>query len=414
MKKKNVMQRMLEEIDHYQPRQMKVAILTNRFYPEVGGVETNLNFQAMGLTKDYQVTVLCPKRMEGPDFETRDGFEVIRFPDWFNWKKNYPNLKAKTFCPGLFWHLIKSDYHVLQAFPSINYNNMLAWIGCWLQKIPMILCSFDFLDYGEIIKREGRVRQDILASYPLKTREKFFIKHFDHIFAISGKELDLFKKYNPHSEFSPVPILVDEYSKSNESPRNKYGISKDEFVFLSLGRVSNIKGQDIALKAFRTTLPRLGNAKLIFVGRYDYEPEYYQAMKDYIDANQLSNRVLFTGMVNREEVLGWLRDSDIHVIPVRFMNSGAVVVETWISGRPVIQSDVVDPNLVEPGVNGYLFHSEDENDLARVMIKAYDEKDRFSELARNGKQLVLEKFTYEYLIQLYTKTYRDVLSRRKN
>ena len=107
--------------------------------------------------------------------------------------------------------------------------------------------------------------------------------------------------------------------------------------------------------------------------------------------------------VERDEVLGWLRHGDIHIIPVRFMNSGAVVVETWASNTPVIQSDAVDPNLVVDGVNGFSFPSEDVDALVEKMEKAYLSKDNLPRLANEGRKLVDEKFNYDYLINLYEK-----------
>ena len=40
---------------------MKIAIVLNRFYPEVGGAETNLYFQAQELSKRHEVTVFTPE-----------------------------------------------------------------------------------------------------------------------------------------------------------------------------------------------------------------------------------------------------------------------------------------------------------------------------------------------------------------
>ena len=64
------------------------------------------------------------------------------------------------------------------------------------------------------------------------------------------------------------------------------------------------------------------------------------------------------------------------------MNSGAVVVETWASYRPVLQSDVVDPNLVVEGENGFLFKSRDINSLAEKMRQSYEQKHHFEKMAR--------------------------------
>lgn len=87
------------------------------------------------------------------------------------------------------------------------------------------------------------------------------------------------------------------------------------------------------------------------------------------------------------------------------MNSGAVVVETWASGTPVIQSDVVDPNLVADGLNGFLFKKGSVENLAEKMAEAYARKGELKRMAGEGAKLVREKYTYEYLIGLYEKAF---------
>ncbi len=189
----------------------------------------------------------------------------------------------------------------------------------------------------------------------------------------------------------------------------KYQIEKSEFTFLSLGRVSSIKGQDIALDSFVAISDKYPETKLVFVGRDDYEPDFVNAMKQIVKDNNLESRVIFTGVVERDEVLGWLKYSDIHIIPVRFMNSGAVVVETWASGTPVIQSDAVDPNLVEEGKNGYLFKSENRVELSEKMGRAIHDHSKLGNYAKTGNKLVKEKYTYGYLVNLYETAFHELL-----
>jgi len=86
-----------------------------------------------------------------------------------------------------------------------------------------------------------------------------------------------------------------------------------------------------------------------------------------------------------------------------------VVVESWFSNTPVLQSNVVDPNLVIEDINGYLFDSESIDTCAQKMIKAYTNREALPDLAQKGKELVREKYTYEYLISLYNKTYSKLL-----
>ncbi|MDZ4122254.1 MAG: glycosyltransferase family 4 protein, partial [Candidatus Cloacimonadaceae bacterium] len=257
---------------------------------------------------------------------------------------------------------------------------------------------------------EGRINPDILRTVIPSVNKRFILKKMDYAFAIAEKEIDFIRKFNPKVEYSPVPILLDEYEIAVPDPRSELGFGEEDFVFLCLGRVSNIKGQDVALKAFARVAATMPEAKLVFVGRTDYEQDFYEYLHSFVTQNALQDRVFFTGMLDREKVLGWLRTADIHVIPVRFMNSGAVVVESWISDTPVIQSDVVDPNLVVEDFNGYLFPSENEDILAEKMVKAFANRSRLSKLAANGKVLVKTRYTYDYLIDLYSKTYKKLLN----
>ena len=94
------------------------------------------------------------------------------------------------------------------------------------------------------------------------------------------------------------------------------------------------------------------------------------------------------------------------------MNSGAVVVETWASGTPVIQSDVVDPNLVVDGKNGFLFKKGSAENLAEKMAEAYARKDELKRMADEGAELVREKYTYEYLTALYEKAFGELVRKR--
>ena len=389
----------------------RICIVTNRFYPEVGGAETNIYYQARMLAESNDVTVICPKRIDKPYLEVIDGITVYRLKDFYNKKKIYPNKAAKTLCFDVFGLIYFGNYDVVQVFPAINPNNMIAFFAAKLSKTPIVLASFDYLDYASIIKKEGTINPNILRFHKPNAKQVYFLKRFDYIFAISNKEIEFYKKYNKNVEYSPVPILLEEYKGEKANPRQKYGLANSDFVYLVLGRICNVKGQDIALRAFNQVSKEVPKAKLVFVGRFDYEPEFYDEMQKYIRKNDLSDKVIFTGMVERDEVLGWLKYSDIHVIPVRFMNSGAVVVESWISETPVIQSDVVDPNLVVEGENGYLFPREDSKTCAVKMIKAYHERALLGQFAQKGKELVEKKYTYQYLTNLYLRVY-DSLNKR--
>ena len=392
-------------------RRLKIALITNRFYPEVGGAETNIYYQARELSKNHEVTVFCPKRIERQSLEHVEGFRVLRMWDVLNNPKEYPNLRSKTLCPLLIVHILFSNYDIIQCFPAINYNNIIAYVAAKIKKIPYILCFFDFLDYASIIKEQGFVDKNILEKTSVRWYQKIILQGMNQGFAISEKELHFLKKYNPKIDFSPVPVLSNEFDADIDKPPLMNTWTGDHFVFLCLGRISHIKGQDIALEAFCSVADQMPTAKIVFVGRSDYEAEYLENLKTTMLKANLMDRVHFTGMVERKEVLAWLKYSDLNIIPVRFMNSGAVVVESWISDTPVLQSDVVDPNLVEEGKNGWLFESENVDDCAAKMLVAYHNHKELPQMAALGKEKVLKSHTYENLIELYQQSYYNLLGK---
>lgn len=384
----------------------KVAIIVNRFYPEVGGAETNLYFQANAMAKDCDVTIFTPRRLaDTAACESLNGYKICRLFDVLNLRKNFPNLKTDTLMPSVFFKILFGKYDVVMAFPSLNKNNMLALLAAKLRKIPFILCSFDLLDYAKILEKTGEISDDIIKNFKIGSMRAKLLAMCSHIFAISNREIDFYKKYNKSVSYSPVPVNIAEYkSESQIDVREKFAIGEGDMLYLCLGRVSKIKGQDIALKAFAEIADGIPSAKLAIVGRLDYEPEFVKGMQDFAKERKISDRVIFTGVLERPEVVAFLEQSNVHIIPVRFMNSGAVVVETWAATTPVIQSSAVDPNYVSEGENGWLFASTNVEELAQKMRAAYAKKSELKQMGENGKRYVLENLTYQNLMDIYYKT----------
>lgn len=392
-------------------RRPRIALVLNRFWPEVGGAETNLYFQAIELARQFDVTVFTPKRLaDEAEEEEHGGFRVCRLADALNRGARYPNLAARTLMPGLLPRLLKGGFDVVQTFPSLSFNTLLAFAATRVTRTPLIFCSFDFLDYATLIREGGgRLDVNLISAYVPSRREAYVLRRVEHIFAISQRELAFFRRFNPHASYSPVPVLVDEYLQPTTSPRERYGIADDEFVFLCLGRVSEIKGQDLALEAFIRVHAEVPRSRLVIVGRSDYEEGFVAQMRRRVAEAGVGEHVLFTGMVERPEVIAWLAHADAHVIPVRFMNSGAVVAETWAAGTVVIQSDVVDPNYVVDGENGYLFPSESVDALADRMRAAVGNRAGLPAMAERGRRFVLENLTYQRLVEIYAQEYRRLI-----
>ncbi len=382
----------------------RIAIVTNRFHPQVGGAELNIYLQALELSKHMEVEVLTPLRDNDERTEHDNGIRIYRLRDFLNPRNEFPRLEAATLCPSVFTRILAGSYDLVHCFPALNRNNMLALWASRLRRIPAFLTTFDAFDYARLLERHAMTR---IKELRLTTRQRDYLSRFAAIFTISARETALIKEANRNTFLSIVPIQPQEYQQEHDVAgfRRDYDIPEDKMIILCLGRVAHIKGQDILLRAVPKVLERLRDFMVVFVGRTDYEPSFYREMEEYVDRNALQGHVRFTGAVPREKVLAALKACTIHVVPVRFMNSGAVVVETWASGRPVLQSNRVDPNYVEEHHHGLTFDVEDQADLSEKLEYLAARPDACRRMGANGKQLVAKQFLYEHLIGQYMETY---------
>lgn len=389
-------------------KKLNIALVTNNFRPESDKLSYHIWKLAQKLAQNGDVTIFCPRRDYKPKKETIDNITIYRLFDILNYPIEFPNYKARTLCPELFFRLLKPEFDIIQCYPGLSSNYTLAFFAAKIKEVPIILNVFDFQDYEQIFREAGKVDAEILRRVDINWFDRALLKNTDYLFTVTEKEYTILRKFNERLEHIPLPVNLSDYEEELPSVREKYDIKRDAFVFLCLGKISHLKGQDIALKAFAKALPALPDSKLVMVGKSDVEPDFFEDLEAFVGKEALQDEVIFTGEVEREEVCSWLREADIQIIPARLMNVGNVVIESWASGTPVLQSDAVDPNLVIEGVNGYLFRSQDMEDLAQQMQKAFAGKKKLPALAEHGKAIVKEKYTFDYLLKRYSGAYKQL------
>jgi glycosyltransferase involved in cell wall biosynthesis len=388
-------------------KKKKLLIITNRFFPQIGGAELNIFLQACELSKHFEVDVLTPVRGDDQREEVVENFRILRAYNLQNPLNRFPYLPAKTLCPAVVTRVLFGGYDLIHCFPALGHNNIIALALARLKGIPIFLSNFDLFDYATLLDQGMDVPSFSKLTIPQRSARR--LAKFNTIFTISQKETDRIRAFNPNTFLSTVPVDLKEYQgePDTEGLRERLGIAAGKRIVLCLSRVSQIKGQDILLRAIPALKQRIDNFVVVFAGRSDYEPSYIDGMKTFVAENGLEADVMFTGPLSREDVLAALKLCDVHVLPMRFMNSGAINTETWISGNPIIQSSRVDPNYIEEGVNGYTFDIDDESSLVEKLVLVLEDPERARKMGENGKKLAMEKFLYPALIAQYLGAYRD-------
>ena len=174
----------------------------------------------------------------------------------------------------------------------------------WTVGVSNIIASFENLypqyDVEYELYNEGEFYEDTLNNLYARDRLGDVVEMVTPLYF---EEEDL---------LYPLPgELLDITGLQSAYDGEKYGIAKNAMLFLILGRISKLKGQDLAVKAFAKVAEKMPGSVMVIVGRNDYEPDLNAKLHKTVEENALTKRVFFTGMVEREEVISFLCQSDI-------------------------------------------------------------------------------------------------------
>ncbi len=159
--------------------------------------------------------------------------------------------------------------------------------------------------------------------------------------------------------------------------RRTYNLSPDHTLFLYVGRLDGEKGLDTLLDAV-SLLPR-DDFQLAIGGSGLYE----QALRKQAQALNLEGRVIFTGFVKPDRLPALYNSADIFVMPSPEELQSIATLEAMACGKPILAANGrALPELVEPGVNGYLFQPAQPEDAARKMHQLMDECRKWSAMGQ--------------------------------
>jgi glycosyltransferase involved in cell wall biosynthesis len=164
--------------------------------------------------------------------------------------------------------------------------------------------------------------------------------------------------------------------------------------FIYLGRLVDVKGVDILIKAFAKALSRV-DASLEIVGDGPLRGDL-QALCASLN---LTQRVTFSGWLAQPDASQRLRESDVFVLPSLHECGGAAVMEAMAVGIPVIATkwggpvDYVDSScgiLVEPSSESGLIEG-----IAGAMVRLAESAELRASMGMAGRRRVEDHFDWD-------------------
>lgn len=338
---------------------------------EAGGAERIAVSFANALTDKIEFSALIATRKEGQLFNQLNKNVSYLFLN-----------KKKVIDFGAIFRLrkfiIKNQIAIIHAHGSSFFTAVL--VKLILPKIRIF-----WHDHYGMRSKESRMKNQVLV---------FCSIFFSSIIVVN---LQL-KEWNQKNMFCKKVIFIPNFAsvkdKSQEITLLK-GTKNKRIVFLA--NLKNPKNHLIILKAFHDLKLKALDWTLHLIGR-DYEDDYSQVLKDFIEANSLENHIHLYG--NRSDIQNILSQSSIGVLASTDEGFPVTLLEYALANLAVVSTNAgYCSEIIQDKVNGLLFDALNESQIKEKIIKVVEDEALRNVLAKNFNQSVIRNYSKETVIE---------------
>ena len=376
---------------------MKVALVSDWYYPKIGGVASHMHNLAIKLKeRGHEVAIVTNNRETGKERELAEkGIELIKIPGVIT-----PLLEINVS------YGLKSSEELngfLKDFDVIHSHHAFTPLALKATKAGKAMEKATFLTTHSIsFAHDSRLWEALGLTIPLFT---MYLKYPHKIIAVS-KAAKAFIEHFTDIQISIVPNGVDDNrfmpATNKDDIKADFGIEGDVILYVS--RMSYRKGPHVLLNAFSG----IEEATLVMVGSGEMLP-FLKMQAKFLG---IEDRVIFLGYIEDSKLPEVFRMADIFVLPsVTSEAFGIVVLEAMASGVPVIATNVGGiPEIVKENEAGLLVPPGNELELRNAIQRLLQEEKLRRWYGSNGRRAVEEKYSWDRVVVKIEKTYEEVLS----
>jgi D-inositol-3-phosphate glycosyltransferase len=357
--------------------------------------------QATGLTKnDVSISLYTNNETDNPNI---DG---VRF---FTFYKNIFKSKSK-FISGVKWIIgsISSVFHAKFSGISIFhfhifYTNILVLFNLLLVKLvfgKVVLTIHDVSSFANLSDLS------IIGSMIYKWTD-LILTHNEFSKSEIIKDnpnLSSCIYIVPHGNYHPFINVQNDKEKS----RARLEIPNNKKILLFFGMIKEVKGLDVLLHALKDVIKENPDVLLLIAGKpWENDFTSYQRI---IDENNLSeNIILHIKFIPHKDVEYYYSAADLVVLPYKKIYQSGVLMMALSYEKPALASDLPPlKEVITDNKNGFLFHSEDIDDLASRLNQILRDKDNLEKVRINGNTLINTRFGWDEIGRLTKEAYQTL------
>nr|WP_300005969.1 glycosyltransferase [Tissierella sp.] len=259
----------------------------------------------------------------------------------------------------------------------------------------------DYTHYFSPVKKWGRL---IAENITLKT-----LKYADLVIVPTKKISLLLLRYGVDKEINIIPtgINLKKFNKSTglnsqDGLRKELKIPINHKVFIFVGRLGKEKNLE-ELILYLSRLERK-DITLLIVG----DGPHRKTLENYSKGNAFLNNIIFTGMIDPNEIGAYYKLGDVFVSASTSETQGLTYIEALANSLPLIcREDQCLDDVIEEGINGFEYSTFEEFENS-VNIVFSDNK---IDLKKNALESVTKKFSSDLFAKRIEKSYQDTIKK---
>ena len=386
------------------PTHLNILHITPYYAPawSFGGVVSAVT----GLTsaqaaQGHRVTVLTTDALDHATRsriarETLNGVHVIRVRNLSHWARIRLNLSSPLELPNVFRELEPDVVHVHELR---TVENLLI-----PHRAPIILSPHGTLslDTGRTMIKRG---WDAVLG-------KTLLRKIDHIVALTAAEADeargVWQMINvplPPVSIIPNGIAADFAVKGDLRERYNLGAGT---VILFLGRLHERKGLQFLTPPFAQIAAQDDDARLLIVGP---DEGMLTTLQQMVAQHNLTDRVVFTGMLTGADRSAALATADIFVLPAVGEGLSMASLEAMSAGLPLIVTPGCNlPDIEARGAGLLVERSSDA--LMQALRTLIADPQRRHTMGEHGRLWVRDVFAWPRVVAQVEAVYRQYLQEK--
>jgi glycosyltransferase involved in cell wall biosynthesis len=250
-----------------------------------------------------------------------------------------------------------------------------------------------------IVNYRGGEAARFLQSQPLLLRSS--LNAASRLIVPSGYLSSIFREHGFASDIIPNIVDTERFKPVNDRRMNAPHL----VVTRNLERIYDI---GTALEAFRVVRQSFPNASMTVAGSGP-ERENLERVAAQLD---ISDAVLFTGALNREQIAELYRSADVAVNPSIVDNMPNSVMEAMAAGVPVVSTNAGGvPFIISSGQTGLLVPPGEPLPMARAILRILAEPELRARLSTAARAQA-EQWSWRNVSARWLSAYREVVDHR--